>query len=69
MADSIATRPGLSNYPVNLCPLPSRGRCRFRLIPMKRSHHRDMRYHRVRATSADRKGLPTIMLNDAPKQA
>jgi hypothetical protein len=34
-----------SNNPVDLGPFPARRRYRFRLIPMQRSHHRDMRHH------------------------
>jgi hypothetical protein len=51
------------NNPIDLGALPARCGCRFRLIPMKRLHHRDMRHHRITAMLADQhqhfgSGLP-----------
>jgi hypothetical protein len=42
-----------SDDPVRVGPFPSRGSGRLRLMPMQRSHHRDMRHHRIAATLAD----------------
>jgi hypothetical protein len=42
-----------SDDPVRFGPFPSRYRCRFRLMLVERSHHRDMRHHRITAVLAD----------------
>jgi hypothetical protein len=42
-----------SDDPVRFGPFPSRDAYRFRLIPMQRAHHRDMRHHRIAAALAD----------------
>ena len=43
----------LSNDPVGLGAFSARCGCRFRLMPMERPHHRDMRHHRIAAVLAD----------------
>ena len=41
----------LSNHPVDLWSFAAR--CRFRLTLVERSHHSNMRHHRIAATLAD----------------
>jgi hypothetical protein len=42
-----------SDDPIRFGPFPSRGSGRLLLMPMQRSHHRDMRHHRIAAVLAN----------------